>query len=102
MGYAGRSLRAETSGGSIEVARVGADTTGVALHTSGGSIRVGVDHDARLAIDASTSGGRVQADGLPLTITRRSRTHIVGRLNGGEAPLEASTSGGSVRIAAVE
>lgn len=102
VGRVGTALRADTSGGSISVERVESGAQRVDVHTSGGSIRVGVVPAARLAIDASTSGGRVEVSGLPLTVTQRTRTRIVGRINGGAAPLTASTSGGSVRIDAVD
>lgn len=101
VGVAGGSLHADTSGGSITIGRVDAAARDIRLRTSGGSIRVGIDPRARLAIDAATSGGRVTVEGLPLVVTWQTRSRVVARLNDGGAPLEASTSGGSIRIAAV-
>lgn len=94
------TLRARTSGGSIRVAEVSAAATAVDAETSGGSIHVGVDPTARLDVDASTSGGSVSVDGLRLTPSKQSRTHVAGALNGGGGPLRARTSGGSVRLSA--
>jgi hypothetical protein len=99
IGHAGQRVRAHTSGGSVRVEYVAPSANDVEVSTSGGSVRVGVATSARLQLDASTSGGSVSVDGLSLQTSRRSRTHIVGTLNGGGGRLKASTSGGSVRIA---
>jgi hypothetical protein len=95
-------LDAETSGGSISIRQIESSVRDVRLHTSGGSIRVGIDPDADLAIDAATSGGSVDADGLPLQMGTRERSHIRGRLNDGAGRLAASTSGGSIQLYASE
>jgi hypothetical protein len=99
VGRALGSLRADTSGGSISVDFVGRQSRDVLLATSGGSIRVGVDPAAAFDIAAETSGGSVSAD-LPLTVRSKHRSQLHGTLNGGGAPLRATTSGGSIRISA--
>jgi hypothetical protein len=95
-------LLAETSGGSIEVGRVGASARDVTLDTSGGSIHVGVDPMAKLTLRASTSGGRVSVLNLPFESSRssdRPRSQERGTINGGgSGRLTASTSGGSIEI----
>lgn len=95
-----RRLSADTSGGGITVRYVGGSATDVKLSTSGGSIRVGVDPAASLRVDAGTSGGSVQVNGLPFDVSDRERSNVHGQLNDGRGLLRASTSGGSITIAA--
>ena len=53
-------------------------------------------------IDASTSGGEVTCD-LPITVTGKiSESRIRGTVNGGGATVHAYTSGGDIRIVALE
>jgi type V secretory pathway adhesin AidA len=100
VGAALDALDADTSGGSITIDYVGPDAKAVTLDTSGGSIRVGVDPDAKLDVNASTSGGGVDVDALPMDREVRERSHVAGSLNGGGAPLRATTSGGGIHIKA--
>jgi hypothetical protein len=102
VGRALSALRADTSGGSITVDYIGPSATVVGLDTSGGGITVGLDPRASLRISAETSGGGVSVDGLPLTVQSRDRRRISGTLNDGAGTLQAHTSGGSIRIAAVD
>lgn len=95
-------LRANTSGGSITVGYVGPTARKVDVDTSGGGIRIGVDPRASLRVNADTSGGGVSVEGLALGDQSRERSHVTGVLNGGDGSLRASTSGGSIRIAAAE
>jgi hypothetical protein len=94
------ALRASTSGGSIRAGIVGPLKEDSSLNTSGGSIRVTVDRLASFHLDASTSGGEVDAEGLTITLDRsnRGRTKLSGAVNGGGAHLKLRTSGGDVVI----
>lgn len=94
---AGGLVDVETAGGSISVTFAEGNGKGGRIESSGGSIDVEVDPDAKLTINASTSGGSAGSD-LPLANKRSSRTHVAGTLNGGGAPLEVHTSGGSVDV----
>ena len=93
-------VRADTSGGSIRVGYVGPTASTVDLDTSGGGIEVGIDPRASLRVSAETSGGGVSVDGLPLEPASRNR--LAGTLNEGRGALRVHTSGGSIRLTAVE
>ena len=94
-------VRASTSGGPITVDYVGPDAREVVLDTSGGPIRVSVNRNAKLDIQASTSGGSVSVNDLPFESQAIRRNRAEGRINGGGGRLTAETSGGSIDIRGV-
>ncbi|MBA3848612.1 MAG: hypothetical protein C0502_01280 [Opitutus sp.] len=95
-------VRATTSGGDI-VARITrpikADTE---LSTSGGRVKVFVPKDSGFALDARTSGGDVDAEGLTMTIERGGvgKSRLAGSVNGGGPRLTLRSSGGDIVIRA--
>lgn len=93
-------LRAHTSGGSIRAGISGALKEECSLTTSGGSIRVAVDKAAAFRLDASCSGGGVDADGLTITLEKgtRGKDRLAGAVNGGGPLLKLRTSGGGISI----
>lgn len=87
---------AHTSGGDLSVWFNAAPEGD--LETSGGSIEVEFPESEGAAIDARTSGGRVELEpGIALQ-GQRDPERVVGELNGGGAPLRLQTSGGNIRI----
>jgi hypothetical protein len=94
------TLQASTSGGSVQASFTGAIKGDSAFRTSGGSIRVTVDPKAAFNLDAGTSGGGVEAEGLTITIARggMGRNQLSGSVNGGGPSLTLGTSGGSIEI----
>ena len=70
------------------------------LSTSGGDVSVTVDKAAAFQLDASTSGGRVRADGLTITLDGggAGRSHLSGKVNGGGPLLKLRTSGGDIKV----
>jgi hypothetical protein len=89
-------IKGHTSGGSVKCSLVGANR-GISATTSGGSIQLIVPRNTSANIEASTSGGRITSD-LPIAATDREDTHIEGSINGGGAPIHASTSGGGISL----
>lgn len=96
------SLRANTSGGSIRAGFAGKLTDDCSLSTSGGSVKITVDKTAAFRLDAQTSGGSVDADGLTITLEKsnRGRTQLSGAVNGGGAALKLRSSGGDIVVRA--
>lgn len=94
------ALRASTSGGSIRAGFVGPLKEDCSLSTSGGSVRVAVDKTAAFRLDASASGGSVDAEGLTITLEKsnRGRSQLTGAVNGGGPLLKLRTSGGNVAV----
>ena len=94
---AGR-VKAESSGGPVRVLFAAGNAKGGDLDSSGGGVVATVDSVAGIDLDASSSGGSVTCD-LPVTIQGRiSRNNVVGKLNGGGAPLRLRSSGGGITI----
>ena len=93
-------LHAHTSGGSIRAGISGPLKNDCVLSTSGGSVRVNVDKTAAFRLDASTSGGSVDAGGITITLEKanRSRSTLVGAVNGGGPTLKLRSSGGGIDI----
>jgi uncharacterized protein YndB with AHSA1/START domain len=93
-------LSAHTSGGDVEAGIGGALKGDCSLGTSGGDVKVTIDKTAAFQLDASTSGGRVRADGLTITLDDggSGRSHLSGKVNGGGPLLKLRTSGGSIEV----
>lgn len=96
------ALRASTSGGNIRAKIVGPLTEDCSLETSGGTVRLSVDKTAAFRLEASSSGGGVDVDGLPITMEKISnnRNRIAGSVNGGGPLLKLRSSGGGVALRA--
>ncbi|MBI4625226.1 MAG: hypothetical protein HY736_18650 [Verrucomicrobia bacterium] len=94
------SVRAHTSGGSIRAGIAGGLGDDCALSTSGGSVHVTVDRTAAFRLDASTSGGGVDAEGLTITMEKggRDRSRLAGSVNGGGPVLKLRSSGGGISV----
>ncbi len=93
-------VTASTSGGSITANLAGPLLADCSLSTSGGNVRVTVGKSAAFRLDASASGGGVDASGLTLTMEKSSRNHLAGTVNGGGPLLKLRTSGGGVVVRA--
>jgi len=94
------TMDASTSGGDVSVGFIGALKGDCVLHTSGGTVRAVVDKFIAFHLDASTSGGGVDANGLTITLEKggAGRSHLVGNVNGGGPTLKLRTSGGDIRV----
>lgn len=96
------AVRAHTSGGSIRAHIAGPLKDDSSLTTSGGSVSVTVDKAAAFQLDASTSGGGVDAAGISLTLEKasRDRNRLAGAVNGGGPTLKLRSSGGGISLRA--
>jgi hypothetical protein len=65
-------------------------------------VSVTVDRQAAFRLDASTSGGGIDATGLTLTLENasRDRGRLAGAVNGGGPLLKLRTSGGGITVRA--
>jgi DUF4097 and DUF4098 domain-containing protein YvlB len=72
--------------------------SGIDLSTVNGSITLSLPHTAQLDLDARTVNGSVSTD-LPVSAeVQRSRTRLVGSIQGGGAPVRLRATNGSLRI----
>jgi DUF4097 and DUF4098 domain-containing protein YvlB len=92
------SIKGHTSGGSVRVSLKGANR-GISATTSGGDVELILPRGTTGNVSASTSGGDVTTD-IPVTTTVMKPSRLEGTFNGGGQPIEAHTSGGSVRLRA--
>jgi hypothetical protein len=93
-------ISASTSGGDIHAEIDGTLTRDTALTTSGGNVKVSLRPDAAFRLDASTSGGDVDATGLTIRLERggNRKSRLVGDVNGGGPTLKLRTSGGDIDV----
>lgn len=94
----GGRIEARTSGGAIDVSFAQAPSG--TLDTSGGRIEVRFAADAKVDLDAETSGGRVEVEHHVARTDAQGKHRIAGGINGGGAPLRLRTSGGNIRVRA--
>lgn len=94
------AVHASTSGGNVRAGIAGPLKDDCVLSTSGGTVKVTVDKGAAFRLDASTSGGSVDAEGLTITIEKSNRGHsqLAGAVNGGGAMLKLRSSGGDIVV----
>lgn len=96
--YVDGQVDLHSSGGAVKVSFV--EEACGRCETSGGHVEVSFPEGAGVDLDARTSGGSIQLDHEIEDATRRSRSRIVGRVNGGGAPLHLRSSGGHIKILA--
>jgi len=96
------TLHAATSGGDVSAGIAGPLKGDCKLSTSGGRVRVVVDKGGAFDLDASTSGGVVDATGLTITIERggSGKSRLAGKVNGGGPLLKLRSSGGDIVVQA--
>jgi hypothetical protein len=95
----GGTVRATTTNGAIRASVAALDhQSGIDLSTVNGSITLSLPHTAQLDLDARTVNGSVSTD-LPVSAeVQRSRTRLVGSIQGGGAPVRLRATNGSLRI----
>ncbi len=94
-------FEAKTSGGNVTVAFGGELRGDCVLSTSGGRVKASVDATTAFRLDASTSGGSVEAAGFTITLEQggSGKSRLVGAVNGGGPVLKLRSSGGDIVLA---
>lgn len=95
-------ISASTSGGDIHAEIDGTLTRDTALSTSGGNVKLKLGKEFGFRLDASTSGGDIDATGLTIKLERggNRRSRLVGEVNGGGPTLKLRSSGGDIDVSA--
>jgi hypothetical protein len=102
MASVGGEVDASTVNGGIQLAFDDVAPSGtLELTTVNGSITMEAPQDLRAVIDARTTNGSVSSDLPVVEEGHRSRTRLVGSLNGGGATIRLRTTNGSVRLRGV-
>lgn len=88
-------IEAKTAGGDITVHYTG-ENKGIELKTSGGNVNLYLPDNFSADVNLKTSSGEITM-GFPLDGTmNKSRTKIVGKINGGGNTVSCKTSGGNI------
>jgi DUF4097 and DUF4098 domain-containing protein YvlB len=93
-------LEATTVNGGIDVDLTRMPERGVKLGCTNGGIKLRLPADAKADISARVANGGIDAEGLPVDATEKSRRRFEGRLNGGGPRIEIEGTNGGIRIAA--
>jgi hypothetical protein len=95
-------IRLDTGGGSISANLVGPLQGDCSFKTSGGSVDATVSQGVGFHLDAATSGGRIDTEGLILAIPTRDReeSRLSCEVNGGGPLLQLRSGGGGISVAA--
>ena len=95
----GGEVEARTTNGSVEVEIDQVTGEGVRLETTNGSIELRLPRTVKADLRASAVNGGVHTTDLEVESSREgTRRRIEGRLNGGGAPIEATTVNGGIRL----
>ncbi|WP_031498052.1 DUF4097 family beta strand repeat-containing protein [Bryobacter aggregatus] len=95
---AGRSVKADTSNGSVDLSLPDYKDQPVDASTSNSSITLRLPASAKADLRASTSNSSVSTDFEVLMSGSISKNRLEGRIGGGGTPIRLSTSNGSVRV----
>ncbi len=93
-------LEATTVNGGIDIDVTRMPESGVKLGCTNGGIKLRLPADAKADISASVANGGIDAEGLPVDATEKSRRRFEGRMNGGGPRIQISGTNGGIRIAA--
>ena len=95
-------ISASTSGGDIHAEIDGTLTRDTVLSTSGGNVKLKLLKEFGFRLDASTSGGDIDATGLTIKLDRggNRKSRLVGDVNGGGPTLKLRSSGGDIDVIA--
>lgn len=95
-GVAAEELMVDTGSGSVDIGLV-SSVREMTLDTGSGDVTLRVPATFGATLEVDTGSGDLDTD-LPLTITRKSRTSLVGKLGDGSGRVRVDTGSGDVRI----
>jgi bifunctional DNA-binding transcriptional regulator/antitoxin component of YhaV-PrlF toxin-antitoxin module len=94
------AFEASTVNGGIEADLARVPERGAKLECTNGGITLRLPRDAKADISARVANGGIDADGLPVDATEKSRRRFEGRLNGGGPRIEIEGTNGGIQISA--
>lgn len=93
----GKPVVLETSNGSINLVLAEWKNNEVRAHTSNSSINVRLPDGVQAELRAATSNGHINSD-FEVTTTQSSKTRLAGRIGGGGALLDLTSTNGNIRL----
>lgn len=95
-------IEAVTSNGKIKAQLNDISDEDIRIHSSNGSINLYIASDIDARVDASTSNGKVSANGLEFIKIIKSKSSLIGTLGDGSHEIDISTSNGSINLYVTE
>lgn len=96
MGLAADDLTVDSGSGSVDVALT-AGLQRAMLDTGSGDVVLRVPADFGAELEVETGSGGIESE-LPITVTRRSRSSLVGKVGDGRGRVRIDTGSGEVRL----
>jgi len=86
----------DSGSGSVELS-LDSDVRSIVIDAGSGSVTLGVPESLGAELDVDTGSGGVESD-VPITVRRRSRTHLTGTIGDGSGRIRIDSGSGTVRI----
>jgi hypothetical protein len=94
------TVSASTTNGGVDLALTKLGDGGITAETTNGGMSIEIPSDSKADVTAHVANGGISVDNLKLeTVGDQSRRHVEGRINGGGAHIELSTTNGGIRLA---
>lgn len=91
-----RTVRVDAGSGSVDVGLLDG-VEDVRVESGSGAVTLRVPADFGATLDVETGSGGIDSE-LPITVTRRERDHLSGRIGDGRGRIVIDTGSGSVRL----
>jgi DUF4097 and DUF4098 domain-containing protein YvlB len=93
-------VSATTTNGGVNLTLAKLGDGGIRAETTNGGMSIEIPSDSKADITAHVVNGGISVDNLKLeTVGDQSRRRVEGRINGGGAHIELSTTNGGIRLA---
>jgi DUF4097 and DUF4098 domain-containing protein YvlB len=89
---------AETTNGGVDVDFASVGLESIKLTTTNGGVSIGLPDSAKADVVATCTNGGIRVENAKLEVSEQSRRRVEGKMNGGGASIELSTTNGGVRI----
>lgn len=94
------TVSASTTNGGVNLTLAKLGDGGITAETTNGGMSIEIPTDSKADVTAHVTNGGISVDHLKLeTVGDQSRRHVEGRINGGGAHIELSTTNGGIRLA---
>jgi hypothetical protein len=94
------AIDASTTNGGVDLELSGVAEGGARLGCTNGGLKLRLPADAKASISAAITNGGIDVNGLAIETSESSRRRLVGRLNGGGAPIRLEGTNGGITIGA--
>jgi DUF4097 and DUF4098 domain-containing protein YvlB len=94
------TVKASTTNGGVDLTIAKLGEGGLSAETTNGGVSVEIPADSKANVTAHVLNGGIGIENLKLeTVGDQTRRHVEGRINGGGAPIDLSTTNGGISLA---